>query len=242
MKSRVDRIIELLVDEVEDRLRWRARRAQQAARESRKREGARTPVEPDERMKKPEKSEQPEAESPSPPPPVVTVPSHGARMMGRLALGILLAIVLVNVPLNRHGLSLATAMPDRAAFVVREGLVVKEEDEERIYIYQDGQFRWISSMDAFEHIGLTWGDVRVVEDGFLEPFEIGAPIHVLLKCEGSPHIYRLEDGEKRWIRDIEAFEAEGHVWEDVRIVSCAYLRQIPDGEPIPPDAGPPPQP
>ena len=63
-----------------------------------------------------------------------------------------------------------------------------------------------------------------------------------LKCDGSPHIYRLENQAKRWIKDIETFEAEGHVWEDVRFVSCQYLRDLPDGPPVPEDAGPPPEP
>ena len=53
---------------------------------------------------------------------------------------------------------------------------------------------------------------------------------------------RLEREEKRWIVDIEAFEAEGYVWEDVEFVPCLYLRNLPDGETIPPDHGPPPQP
>jgi hypothetical protein len=89
----------------------------------------------------------------------------------------------------------------------------------------------------------TWGDVHIVDDKFLDKFEQGPAIHVLLKCRTSPHIYRLEvNQEKRWIRDIETFEAEGHVWEDVRFVGCQYLRDLPDGPPIPEDAGVPPQP
>lgn len=40
----------------------------------------------------------------------------------------------------------------------------------------------------------------------------------------------------------ELFEAEGHVWEDVMFVPCDRLRSIPNGPPIPPDAGPSPQP
>ena len=32
------------------------------------------------------------------------------------------------------------------------------------------------------------------------------------------------------------------VWDDVRFVSCPYLRDLPDGVPIPEDAGEPPQP
>jgi hypothetical protein len=162
--------------------------------------------------------------------------------MGRLALGLLVAIVAINIPLNRHGTTLATALPDSAALVIVEGVVVKEEGSEDIYVFQNDQFRWISSMDAFEHYGFTWGDVHIVEDGYLDRFEKGPALHVLLKCSDSPHIYRLEGGKKRWIRDIAAFEAAGHVWEDVRFVSCSYLRNLPDGETIPPDSGPPPQP
>ncbi len=65
---------------------------------------------------------------------------------------------------------------------------------------------------------------------------------ILLKCPTSPHIYLLEDGEKRWVQDIAAFEAQGYRWNDVQFVVCNDLRAVPDGETIPPGAGPPPQP
>jgi hypothetical protein len=162
--------------------------------------------------------------------------------MGRLSLAILVLVVLINIPLNRHGTTLATAMPDSRSWIIRDGFVVKEEGSPEIYVYQDEQFRWISSLDAFDHYGYTWGDVHVAEDGYLDEFELGPELHVLLKCSDSPHIYRLENGVKRWIVDIETFSAEGHVWEDVRFVSCGYLRDLPDGETIPPGHGPPPQP
>ncbi|MFH1086725.1 MAG: hypothetical protein V1772_13310, partial [Chloroflexota bacterium] len=141
----------------------------------------------------------------------------------------------------RYGVSLARILPDSAALVIRDGLIVKGTGPE-IYRLEDDKLRWISSMSAFEHLGLEWKDVRVVEDAFLARFDRGAPIHVLLKCAYSPHIYRLEGERKRWIRDIPTFEAEGHVWRDVRFVSCEELRAIPDGPPIPEGAGTPPQP
>jgi hypothetical protein len=150
-------------------------------------------------------------------------------------------VVAVNVPVNRYGVSLARILPDSASLVIRDGLVLKGDGPE-IYVLQNDRLRWISSMDAFEHLGLRWGDVHVVEDAFLERFEVGPPLHVLLKCDGSPHIYRLENDQKRWIKDIDTFLAEGHMWDDVKFVSCGYLRNIPDGAPIPEDAGPPPQP
>jgi hypothetical protein len=163
------------------------------------------------------------------------------KMIGRLAILVAALLVLVNVPVTRYGVSLARIMPETTSLIIRDGLVMKGSGPE-IYVLQDDKLRWISSLDAFEHLGLTWGDVHIVEDEFLARFQKGRPIHVLLKCRTSPHIYRLENDQKRWIEDIETFEAEGHVWEDVRFVGCQYLRDLPNGPPIPEDAGPPPEP
>ncbi len=174
-----------------------------------------------------------------PPPRVPTM--HLEKALVRFLALVAVLIVVVNVPVNAYGVSLARILPDSASLVIRDGLVLKGSGPE-IYILRDDELHWISSMDAFEHLGLKWGDVHVVEDSFLRRFEQGRPIHVLLKCNGSPHIYRLENQQKRWIRDMDTFLAEGHVWDDVRFVSCDYLRRIPDGPPIPEDAGPPPQP
>ncbi len=66
---------------------------------------------------------------------------------------------------------------------------------------------------------------------------------VILKCTASPHIYVIQkDGNKHWVKDIPTFEAQGYEWSDIQFVPCDVLRAIPDGQPIPPDAGPPPQP
>jgi len=233
MSTRVEQILNLLVDEIEERMQKRQRVA------------VPPPPAPVLQVPLPPRAEKHPLAPPEPepePPPMPPGPPHAARFIGRLTLGLLVAVIAINIPFNRHGTTLATAMPDTASLIIRNGLVVKEEDDPEIYVYQNGKFRWISSLDAFEHYGYTWGDVHIVKDGWLDDFEIGAPIHVLLKCPDSPHIYRLENDVKRWIVNIETFEAEGHVWEDVRFVSCEYLRSIPNGETIPPGSGPPPQP
>ncbi|HSJ55617.1 MAG TPA: hypothetical protein VLC95_00450 [Anaerolineae bacterium] len=174
--------------------------------------------------------------------PPARLPSiNMGKMLLRLVILVAVLIALVNVPVNKYGTSLARILPESQALVIRDGLVLKGSGPE-IYILDNDRLRWISSLDAFEHLGLTWEDVHLVEDSFLEKFQEGLALHVLLKCGSSPHIYRLENEQKRWIRDIDAFTAEGHVWEDVRFVSCKYLRDLPAGPSIPEDAGPAPEP
>jgi len=162
------------------------------------------------------------------------------RTLRLLVAGLVVTLILINLPLF-NSLALARALPDRQALIIRDGLLLKGSGPET-YVLENGQKRWISSLDAFDHYGYQWDEVHLVEDTFLHQFRDGRPLHVLLKCGGSPHIHRLENDQKRWIKDIPTFLAEGHVWEDARFVSCGELRRIPDGAPIPPDAGPPPQP
>jgi hypothetical protein len=175
----------------------------------------------------------------TPPPSLPSI--NLGRTLGRLLFALVVLVVVINVPITRYGTSLARLMPDTVSLVIRDGLVLKGSGSD-IYVLEDNKLRWISSLEAFEFFGYRWEQVQVVDDRFLEHFEKGRPIHVLLKCGGSLHIYALENGQKRWIKDIPTFEAEGYVWEDVKSVSCDYLRSLPDGPPIPEDAGSPPQP
>jgi hypothetical protein len=193
--------------------------------------------EPDE--PEPETAEEDLIPSPYIPEKLPTI--HLDRMLGRLALFILAITVIMNIPFNRFGTNLARAMPDDQALVIRDGLVLKGSGEE-IYVLEDNHKRWISSLDAFEHYGYRWQQVNVVNDAFLDQFPNGPALSILKKCATSPHVYAIENGVKRWIKDIPTFEAQGYVWEDVQIVSCTELENTPTGSPIPPDAGKPPAP
>jgi hypothetical protein len=92
---------------------------------------------------------------------------------------------------------------------------------------------WLFRSDPAQVAGLP---VRIQQLAYERPDPL------LLKCPTSPHIYLLENGTKRWVKDIATFEARGYRWNDVQFVICLDLRAVPDGETIPPGAGPPPQP
>jgi hypothetical protein len=268
--STTDKILDLLLDALMER--QQARQAEDEARNLQQPQEARvTPPPPQVHRSRvqprPEPPAKPEAPSASEPvgevPPVTPVaaetetavatpepePTGAApipsvqldRMLTRLALGLALLILIVNIPYNRFGTSLARAMPDVQSLIIRDGLIIKGSGE-RIYVLENNQKRWITTLDAFAWHGYRWEQVNEVDDSFLNRFEDGRPIYVLLKCEQSPPIYALEDGQKRWIQDIPTFEAEGFVWEDVKFISCSELRNIPNGLPFPPDAGPIPEP
>ena len=256
-RSTTDQILDLLLDALIERQKVRRTRPQQpppAERRPDPRKESARPVPAPRPEPPPREQQRPAAPRVATKPPPEPQPGEAGwappprqpsinmgKTIGRLAILVVVLLVLVNIPVTRYGVSLARILPETTSLIIRDGLVLKGDGPE-IYILEEGKLRWISSMDAFEHLGLLWQDVHVVEDEFLAKFEKGAPIHVLLKCPDSPHIYRVENQVKRWIKDINTFEAEGHVWDDVRIVSCDYLRSIPDGAPIPEDAGPPPQP
>jgi len=168
--------------------------------------------------------------------------SYAARLMARLALGLFAVVVLINVPLNAEGTALARSVPSSASLVIRDGLLVQETQSPDVWVYRDGEFHWITSLEAFQQYGYRWENVHTVEYGFLDRFQKGAPLSVLLKCDTSPHVYALEAGQKRWIVDLATFQAEGYQWKDVRMVDCGYLRRLPAGETIPPGRGSPPPP
>ncbi len=252
-KSTTDQILDLLLDALAER--QKTRRAEGPPPPPKEKKGVPPPrPEPPaaEQRRSPARSASPRP-APMPPsresrpgdegwePPPRQPSINMGKMIGRLAILVVALLILINVPVTQYGVSLARIMPETSSLIIRDGLILKGSGPE-IYKLEDDKLRWISSLDAFEHLGLTWEDVHIVEDEFLAKFEKGRPIHVLLKCRSSPHIYRLENDQKRWIEDIDTFEAEGHKWEDVRFVSCQYLRDLPDGPPIPEDAGPPPQP
>ncbi|CAG0944784.1 hypothetical protein ANRL1_01934 [Anaerolineae bacterium] len=235
-RSRLDALIDLLADEVTKRIQARARIEPS--------EPAPAQVVPPIPADAPGPQVEP-IQEPTPEPveePVPMVSSHAAVLMARLVIGVLIAVILINIPINAQGIALARSIPSSAALVIANGLLVREDNSPDVWVYRDGTFHWITSLEAFQHFDYRWENVHTVEPGFLNDFEKGKPVYVLVKCSDSPHIYRLENGRKRWIVDIPTFEAEGYVWSDVRFEPCRYLRSLPDGDSIPPGRGSPPPP
>ena len=177
------------------------------------------------------------------PPSSQPSPAMG-RSLAQILIVLVVLLVLVNIPLNNLRAGLVQLVPHNSAMVIHDGLLLQGSNPE-IYVVQDYKLRWISSPEVFERY-FNMGDVSTVEDSFLEQFARGQPIHRLVRCQGSPTVYALENGRKRWVKD-PPLANQASAWDRIELISCSYLRDFPAGLPVsedmgPADAGPPPQP
>ncbi|MDD3829137.1 MAG: hypothetical protein PHY79_24465, partial [Anaerolineae bacterium] len=80
---------------------------------------AQRPVAPPPRWPEPE----PGDEGWVPPPRLPSI--NMGKMLWRMALLVVLLLVLVNIPVNEYGVSLARIMPESSSLIIRDGLVLK---------------------------------------------------------------------------------------------------------------------
>jgi hypothetical protein len=171
------------------------------------------------------------------PPPRSNV--NSGRSLGQILIVLVVLLVLVNLPINYNGIGLAHIVPESTAVVIYDGLVLKGSGPE-IYLLEDHKLRRISGREARgSYFHST--NPRRVEDSLLEQFEQGRPIHRLVKCQNDSPIYALENGQKRWVENPPENKAS-KPWDKVYPVTCNFLDDLPDGLPIPENAGASPQP
>ena len=187
------------------------------------------------------------------PEPRLPLPSTGMHhTVRRMFVVLIFFVVLSNIPINYAQLNawLGTSANDgvERIRVVQDGTLMRATNSNKVFVMEDNKLRWITTSEAFEAYKYRWAAVRVVEPQFLQEFEEGDPIYLLMKCSESPHIYALgtrgRTRVKQWIKDVptlESMKRKGQ-WTTISDVSCFYLGSLPQGETIPPDAGPPPQP
>ncbi len=158
------------------------------------------------------------------------------RSLAQILIVLVVLLVLVNLPLGNTRTGLAQLVPQTSALVIRDGVMLKGQGPE-IYRVEDYKLRRIES--EAHHYYWPLNKVVTVDDSLLAQFGQGQPIRRLIKCANSPTIYALENGQKRWVFDPPP---AGRPWDKAFVISCTALSRLPDGPPIPEDAGLPPQP
>jgi hypothetical protein len=110
----------------------------------------------------------------------------------------------------------------------RAKLLRAENNQKVYYITEGGLKRHILNIEVFDSYGNLWQDVVVVKD-----FELSAiPDNQLIRQVGDSKVYKLENGQKRWIKTAEAFNNLGLNWAQIAPVNSTELNNYPENTSI----------
>jgi hypothetical protein len=103
--------------------------------------------------------------------------------------------------------------------IVNAKLAIEKNSNTVYYLTKKGLKRPIPNEEVFLSYDNKWDNVVVVLPGQLDAYSDVK----LIRGENDFKVYKLEDGEKRWIVGIETFESLGCKWEEVAPVNQTEL-------------------
>ena len=131
-----------------------------------------------------------------------------------------------------------TFVIDRIPAVLPEATLVRETGGSKIYVIEDGQRRWISTLELFVSRGFRWDQVTDADAGFLRSIPEGLPFGIgegsIVKGSTGTKVYVVEHGLRRWIPTLTTFFVRGYRWENLVVLSDEALDVIQLGAPLPP--------
>lgn len=158
------------------------------------------------------------------------------RSLGQILIVLVVLLVLVNIPINDASLGLAHLTPERTSLIIHDGLLLQPRGSEEIYRLENHQLRRISSPKTLRRY-FNANNVQLVDGALLTQFGQGQPIRQLVMCPGDPHVYALENGQKRWVKEPPPMTSRTKSWDRVHPITCGYLARLPEGLPISENTG-----
>ncbi|MBW6440933.1 hypothetical protein K0B03_02760 [Patescibacteria group bacterium] len=116
--------------------------------------------------------------------------------------------------------------------------LLKVENEQKVYLIENGQKRWITSAAVFVAHNFNWDNIIIVSESELKLYQEGENVvaDFELKSDGTllkgygPQVYLIENGQKRWITSAAVFVAHNFNWDNIIIVSESELKLYQEGE------------
>ena len=114
-------------------------------------------------------------------------------------------------------------MPWGPTFDPRYGAFVKVVDDPRVYLLLNGNKYWITSADVFNALYYRWEWIEDVDSRVLDRYASAGevtdttrhPEHTIIKYEGGPEVYRIENARKRHILNENVFTRLGYRFDRV---------------------------
>ena len=103
---------------------------------------------------------------------------------------------------------------------------VKLADDDRVYyITNSGLKRHIISAEVFNSYGNNWAEIVIINETELSHY----PVNDLIQGEGDYKVYKLENGQRRWVTSIEAFNHYKLDWTRIAPINKTELNAHPLG-------------
>jgi len=99
-------------------------------------------------------------------------------------------------------------------------------DEKVYYLTESGMLRHIPSAETFLSYGNKWADIVDVDAREIAAYSIND----LIKLDGDPRVYKIENGTKRWIKTASAFNRLKFDWSKIAPVNKTEFNTYPNGE------------
>lgn len=112
-----------------------------------------------------------------------------------------------------------------------------------VYVTETGVLRHITSPEALVACGYAWSALQHVPDSALQRLDAGAPLSVApcphlsfpdgtLVMDGTPAVYVMQAGARRWITGPPSFLACGYQWGNINVVPDGALTSVPEAVPL----------
>jgi hypothetical protein len=101
-------------------------------------------------------------------------------------------------------------------------------DSKVYYITESGLKRHIPNEQVFSSYNNNWPDIVKVAPSVLNVF----PDNNLIQGQTDTKVYKLENGQKHWIKTPDAFNRLNLDWTKIASVNSTELAAYPEGAPI----------
>lgn len=96
------------------------------------------------------------------------------------------------------------------------------------WLVDQGCKRFIKS-DLFSAYGQPQTNTNILANNIFDSIPICSGVTYVFRPQGSPKVYFLQNGQKRWVTNESAFIRNGFFGADVRILSQSFANTLPDG-------------
>lgn len=123
--------------------------------------------------------------------------------------------------------------PDGGRALYPNGTLIRPSDNPNVYLLEDSQKRKVTSLLLFEKLGYNWNDVLTIYPDESKEYSDGKnltyPEGTLIRREGYPVVYKIENGTKKRFTSLTLFETTKSEWTDVLDLDKEEFMAYPDG-------------